>query len=137
MKKFYLCKLCLIVFGALLAVQSANAVDMSNEAFQLYFNVKQGVVSFESLTPAQQRNVIELDMLLSDSSSQSGDSSECREARADADSTSDELARYARRLLRCASSKDFDDDCSTEFRRVKNAFRDYESASSDFDSYCD
>jgi len=25
MKKFYLCKLCLIVFGALLAVQSANA----------------------------------------------------------------------------------------------------------------
>ena len=137
MKKPILCKLCLIVFGALLAVQSVNAVDMSDEAFQLYFKVKQGLISFQSLTPAQQKNVIELDMLLSDTSTQTGDSSECREAREDADSSSDELAHYARRLMNCALSKDFDDDCSTEFRRAKNAFYEYESDSSDFDSYCD
>ena len=30
MKKFYLCKLCLIVFGALLAVQSASAGNWFN-----------------------------------------------------------------------------------------------------------
>ena len=40
MKKFYLCKLCLIVFGALLAVQSAVADDFICQTNQEYWIVR-------------------------------------------------------------------------------------------------
>jgi dienelactone hydrolase len=42
MKKFYLCKLCLIVFGALLAVQSVGAANFNNTASKTELKFVQG-----------------------------------------------------------------------------------------------
>lgn len=62
--------------------------------------------------------------------------SDCSDARDRATSAASDLSGYARRLQRCADSGDFSDDCSTEFRRVKYAHADYESAASDVSMYC-
>jgi len=64
------------------------------------------------------------------------ESSDCTDARDNAESAASDLGGYARRLQQCAESEDFGDDCSTEFRRVKSAYSDYESAVSDVSSYC-
>lgn len=63
--------------------------------------------------------------------------SDCADARDRANSAASDLSGYARRLQRCADSGDFTDDCSTEFRRVKYAHGDYESAVSDISMYCE
>lgn len=65
------------------------------------------------------------------------DYQECQEALEEAASAGEELAAYARRLMHCADSGDFSDDCSYEFRLVKNAQYDYESAASNANSECD
>jgi hypothetical protein len=41
-----------------------------------------------------------------------------------------------RRYTRCLSSGNGHDDCSSEFRRLKNAQSDFESAVSDYESAC-
>ena len=46
---------------------------------------------------------------------------------------SDTLRRYNR----CLSSSNGHDDCSSEFRRLKNAQADFESAVSEYQSECD
>lgn len=63
--------------------------------------------------------------------------SDCSNAQDRATSAASDLSGYARRLQRCADSGDFTDDCSAEFRRVKYAHGDYESALSDVSMYCD
>jgi hypothetical protein len=65
-----------------------------------------------------------------------GSSSECRQAREDAESKRDELANTATRLQRCAESSDLSDDCSSETRRTRNAQSDFESAISDVRNVC-
>jgi hypothetical protein len=45
---------------------------------------------------------------------------------------SDALQRYSR----CLSSSNGHDDCSSEFRRLKNAQSDFESAVSGYESEC-
>lgn len=62
---------------------------------------------------------------------------ECESARSDAESSASDLAYAAQRLQRCAELEDFSDDCHTEFSRVKYAHSDYESAVSDYSSYCE
>jgi len=47
MKKFYLCKLCLIVFGALLTVQSVTAGNWSSKGFSVKNDTKIKTDSFE------------------------------------------------------------------------------------------
>ena len=65
------------------------------------------------------------------------DDNDCAEARDRATSAASDLSDYARRLQRCADYADFSDDCSTEFRRVRYAHSEYESAASDVSMYCD
>lgn len=69
-------------------------------------------------------------------SAQYDDSSECHDAKSNAESSASDLSRYSRRLQQCAESGDYSDDCSSEFRRVQSAYGDYESAASDVSSYC-
>lgn len=75
-------------------------------------------------------------LLSSAASAQYGDS-DCSDATDRATSAAGDLSIYTRRLQRCADSGDLSDDCSTEFRRVKNTHGDYESAVSDVSMYCD
>jgi hypothetical protein len=46
---------------------------------------------------------------------------------------SDAIKRYSR----CLSSSNGHDDCSSEFRRLKNAQSDFETAVSNYESECD
>ena len=68
---------------------------------------------------------------------QYGYNTECEDARSSAESAASDLSSYARRLAQCADNQDFSDDCYTEFRRVKSAHGDYESAVSEVSSYCE
>lgn len=53
------------------------------------------------------------------------------------DSARSDLEYETRRLLRCAQSGNYTDDCSSEARRVRNAAVDLESAVSDAGYLCD
>lgn len=66
-----------------------------------------------------------------------GKEEECTDSRSQAETAATDLAHYARRLQRCAESLDFSDDCSLEFRKVKNAQGEYESAVADVGSLCE
>ena len=61
----------------------------------------------------------------------------CADAGDSARAAASELATYARRLEICADDEDFDDDCSSDFRRVESAQADYESAVSEVANSCD
>jgi hypothetical protein len=106
------------------------------DAFQLYQQVISGQHNLEDLTPEQQRQVIHIHTLLSRSSCD-GCSEDCRDARDNAESYLIDLESYINRLLRCVEGNDLTDDCYSEFRRVKSAHSDFESAVSDVSSYCD
>lgn len=73
---------------------------------------------------------------LTGSSTLYGAGAECRDAIDVADAAAGDLASYSRRLQRCAESGDYSNDCSSEFRRVKSAYSDYETASSNVTSEC-
>jgi hypothetical protein len=47
-----------------------------------------------------------------------------------------DLSDAIRRYTRCLSSSNGHDDCSSEFRKVKNAQSDFESAVSQYESEC-
>ena len=70
-------------------------------------------------------------------SSCDGCSDECRDAKDEAESYRDDLEGYTKRLYKCVEGNDLTDDCYSEFRRVKSAHSDFESAVSDVSSYCD
>lgn len=61
---------------------------------------------------------------------------DCSDATASYNSAVDDISTYLKRYVQCVSSSDGNDDCSTEFRRLKNAQSDFESAVSDHQSYC-
>jgi hypothetical protein len=102
---------------------------------QNYQAVVAGQKRLEDLSQAEQREVIAIAQVVRARRS-SDDSEECSEARTRAERAASELADYARRLRTCAESSDYSNDCSTEFRRVKNAQYDYESAVSSVSSDC-
>ena len=68
---------------------------------------------------------------------QYGRGSDCGDARGRAEYSASDLSESARRLQRCAEYRDFSDDCSTVFRRVRSYHSDYESAVSEVMLYCD
>ena len=106
------------------------------KAYKLYMEVIRGDKKFENLTPNEKEEVIVIHRIAK--SGYSDDSSEeCREAREEAESAASDLENAARRLANCAASQDYDDDCSSEYYRVRSAYDDYESAVSDVSSYCD
>jgi len=107
----------------------------SNEAFRLYQQVISGQKNLEQLTPEQQRQVIMIHGIMSRSSCE-GCSDECRDARDQAESYRSDLESYTKRLYRCVEGNDLTEDCYSEFRRVKSAHSDFESAVSNVSSYC-
>jgi hypothetical protein len=101
-----------------------------------YRDILAGRKTLEQLSTQEREEVLIIFRRLRSREAESGRSSDCRDARSRAESAASELAGYARRLQRCAEGQDFTDDCSSEFRRVKNAYSDYESAVSEVSSYC-
>jgi len=47
-----------------------------------------------------------------------------------------DIETYLKRYTRCLSSSNGSDDCSSEFRRLRSAQSDFESAVSDHQAYC-
>lgn len=108
----------------------------TNEAFRLYQQVISGQKKLEQLSPEQQRQVIMIHNAMNRSRCD-GCSEECRDAKDQAESYRDDLESYTKRLYNCVEGNDLTDDCYSEFRRVKSAHSDFESAVSDVSSYCD
>jgi hypothetical protein len=48
----------------------------------------------------------------------------------------DEIDSLLRKYVRCISNSEGEDDCSTEFRRLRSAQSDFESAVSEYQSEC-
>jgi hypothetical protein len=102
-----------------------------------YRAVIAGQKKLEQLSPQEQKEVLAMVRVMrAKTSPADGDSEECIDAKERAESAASELADYARRLKNCAESGDTSDDCNSEFRRVKSAQYDYESAVSDVSSNC-
>jgi hypothetical protein len=101
-----------------------------------YRDIVAGRKTLEQLSKQEREEVLIIFRRLRSQRAGSGQSSDCRDARSRAESAASELADYARRLQGCAEGQDFTDDCSSEFRRVRNAYSDYESAVSEVSSYC-
>ena len=61
---------------------------------------------------------------------------DCQDATSTYNATISDLSDALRRYSRCLSSSNGHDDCSSEFRRLKNAQSDFESAVSEYESEC-
>jgi hypothetical protein len=129
-------KLCIpVTLFLLLAAMEVCAQDLQR-GLRNYRELMAGRVRLEQLSPQEQQEVLLVYRRVSAASSDSGESSDCRDARVRAEAAATELAGRARKLASCADSQNFDDDCSTESRRVRSAHGDYESASYSVRSEC-
>lgn len=63
--------------------------------------------------------------------------SDCENAVERYNSAINEVSYALRRYANCVSGSQGQDDCSSEFRRLKNAQYDFESAVSEMQSYCE
>ena len=126
--------LTLLVF-MILMLSPIHSNGDTNEAYQLYQQVISGQKKFEDLTSEQQKIVISIHNALSRSGCD-GCSEECKDAKEQAESYRSDLESYTKRLYNCVVSNDLTDDCYSEFRRVKSAHSDFESAVSNVNSYC-
>jgi len=61
---------------------------------------------------------------------------DCSSAISSYNSALSDIESYLRRYTRCLSSSNGADDCSSEFRRLRSAQDDFESAVSDYQAYC-
>jgi hypothetical protein len=62
---------------------------------------------------------------------------DCSDATNTYNSAISDVSDTLRRYTRCLSSSNGSDDCSSEFRRLKNAQSDFEAAVSAYQSECD
>jgi hypothetical protein len=113
---------------------SSYAFDMQR-AQANYQAIITGQKTIGSL-PEEQQTEVYLLMQALRNSAPSGASSDCEDAWDNASSSASDVASYAKRLIRCVEGGDYHDDCYSEFRRVKSAHSDYESAASEVGSYC-
>ena len=60
----------------------------------------------------------------------------CNDAISTYNSAISDVSEALRRYSRCVSSSNGHDDCSSEFRRLKNAQSDFESAVSQYEIEC-
>jgi hypothetical protein len=60
----------------------------------------------------------------------------CSDATDTYNSAISDVSEALKRYTRCLSSSNGHDDCSSEFRRLKNAQSDFESAVSEYESEC-
>lgn len=65
------------------------------------------------------------------------DAEECQAAINSYNSAIDEISTRLRRYSSCVSGSKGQDDCSSEFRRLRSAQSDFESAVSEYQSDCD
>lgn len=127
--------LLLVFFVAMALSTTAFAQDMQR-GLRNYQDIMRGKKKFEQLSPQEKQEVVII-LRRVQSQQYGGDmSTECRDAIQRAQMAASELANYARRLRSCAEAQDYNDDCSSEFRRVKNSHSDYEDAVSSVGSYC-
>lgn len=105
-------------------------------ALRNYQEIGAGRKKMDQLSRQEQQEVLQIHRRVQAARAVGGGSSECRQAKEEATNAASELASYSRRLRSCAESADLSDDCSSEFRRVKNAFGDYESAVAAISSAC-
>lgn len=83
------------------------------------------------------RTAILLALLISAGAAAQYDYGECENARSEAESAASYLASDAQRLLSCAESEDFFDDCSSEYSSVSSSHSDFEDAVSEVSDYCE
>ena len=115
--------------------EQASAQDWQR-AFRNYQDIIEGKKKLEQLSPQERQEVFNVHRRIQAAEANSGASPDCRDARNRAESAASDLADYARRLRSCAEAQNYSDDCSSEFRRTRNAHSDYESAVSSVNSYC-
>lgn len=126
-----------VVFTALLIVFTAPVVAQDlQRGLRNYQDIMSGKKKLEQLSPQEKQEVIIVHRRVQARRYGSHKSPECRDALSRAEISASELVDYSRRLRNCAESQDFTDDCSTEFRRVRDAHSDYEDAVSSVSSYC-
>lgn len=118
-----------------LCLISAHAQD-AQRSVKNYQDVMSGRKKLDQLSPTEQAEVIRIYRYVQARTGSGSESSNCQNAKSQAQSTAADLANYSRRLRSCAEAEDFSDDCSSEFRRVRNAQSDYESAVSSVSSAC-
>lgn len=75
-------------------------------------------------------------VLLMPASASAADADGCKTAMQDFSSARNDVAYALKRYASCLSYSDGTDDCSTEFRRLKNAQADVESAVGTASSEC-
>jgi hypothetical protein len=64
------------------------------------------------------------------------DTAACKDAIDQYNSARSDIADTLKRYASCVASSDGHDDCSSEFRRLKSAQDDFESAVSEYESEC-
>ena len=117
------------------AVAQSQSPD-SARAAQLYREVMSGRRKVESLSPEELNAVLAIHRRLR-RSTVTGGKPACRDAMERAESAAEDVASRGRRLISCVQNEDHRDDCSSEFRRLRSAHSDYESAVSEVQSECD
>lgn len=133
--------------GAILALAtlSISTIAFAQTAQDQAFNIQRAVRNYQEVMSGkkkleqlslQERQEVLVVYRRMKAQSEEGKSSECRDARSRAESAASELADRSRKLRNCAEAQDYSDDCSTEFRRVRNAQSDYEDAVSTVGSEC-
>jgi hypothetical protein len=129
-----------ITFALFLTATAVPAHDLFaqdlSRGLRNYLDIMNGKKHFEQLSPEEREEVIAVLRRAQRQRQNSSSSSECRDALERADSAASDLATHAGRLKTCADSQDYRDDCSTEFRRVKNAHSEYEDAVASVTSVC-
>lgn len=129
--------LALAAFGSSAGDATAQAPTEFNyqRAIQNYQAVQSGAKRLDQLTP-QERAEVSAVARATAPPRPPKNTSECRRAWESASSAASDVSDYAQRLKRCVESGDFSDDCSTEYRRVKNAHSEYEDAVSQVGYSC-
>ena len=107
--------------------QQATAQDLQR-GLRNYQEIMAGRKKLDQLSPQEQQEVLIIFRRVRAAQNRAGRSSACRDAQERAESAASELADRARKLRNCAEAQDYSDDCSSEFRRVRSAHSDYESA---------
>jgi hypothetical protein len=125
----------LVAMAMTLCIPSFAQESDYQRGLRNYRAVVAGQKKLEDLSELEKGEVLAIARIYRARNSDDG-SEECSDARQRAESTASELADYARRLRNCAESNKLSDDCSIEFRRVRNAHSEYESAVSNVSSYC-
>ena len=113
----------------------ARAQDLQRGLWN-YEAIMAGRKKLDQFTPQEQQEVLIIFRRVKAAQNKTGKSSGCRDAQERAESAASELADRSRKLRNCAESQDYSEDCSSEFRRVRNAHSDYESAVSSVRSEC-